>query len=365
MKIGIDASRAFVEEKTGTEEYSYELIRHLASDFFKEDEIFLFVKWGTHIDFALPSNFFVKEIEGNFLWTQWHLSYELMRNPIDVLFVPAHTIPLRHPQKSVATIHGLEFKSCPDCYSRKDRWILDINTRLSILFAKKIITPSEGTKQEIVKFYKVPPEKISVIHHGASARKTVEGKKDKDEFDILFIGRQERRKNIVRMIRAFDIFMKKIAQAEKGRAGRKARLILAGKKGLGYEEIREEIAKSQYKDNITEKGYITQKQKELLYVDADIFLFPTLAEGFGLPVLEAMSYGVPVTTSRAGALQEIAGDAAILVDPTDEAGMADALLRIFTDKDKREELVRKGYENLKRFSWDKCAKETWKVISDW
>ena len=211
MKIGIDASRAFVEEKTGTEEYSYELISHMASDFSfsKEDEIFLFVKWGTHIDFALPSNFFVKEIEGNFLWTQWHLSCELMKNPVDVLFVPAHTIPFWHPKKSVATIHGLEFKSCSDCYTRKDRWLLDLNTRLSIFFARKIIAPSESTKKEIVKFYKVSPEKISVIYHGASVRKIVEGKKDKDGFDILFIGRQERRKNIVRMIHAFDIFMNK------------------------------------------------------------------------------------------------------------------------------------------------------------
>ena len=167
MKIGIDASRAFVGEKTGTEEYSYQFLRHLAGINTLADEIFLYVKEGARIDFALPSNFFVKEIRGNFLWTQWHLAWELLLHPVEVLFVPAHTIPFWHPRHSVVMIHGLEFKNCPDCYNWKEKIILEINTRLSISFAKKIVVPSEGTKRDVVKFYKVLPPKISVVCHGA------------------------------------------------------------------------------------------------------------------------------------------------------------------------------------------------------
>lgn len=363
MKIGIDASRAFAGGKTGTEEYSHQLLRYLTETDTTGSEIFLYVKQGTLVDFALPSNFSLREIQGDFLWTQWHLARELRRNPVDALFVPAHSVPFLHPRKSVVTVHGLEFKNCPDCYARKERIILEINTQLSILFAAKIIVPSENTKRDLMKFYKVPPEKISVIYHGASIMPVAGERKNRDGFNILFIGRLERRKNVARMIRAFDAFMRKMEETPEAR-GKNAKLILAGKRGFGYEEIQETIARSEYRENIIEKGYVSEKEKKELYANADIFLFPTLAEGFGLPVLEAMSYGVPVITSRSSALAEIAGEGALLVEPADEMEIVSALEKLFKNKEEREDLVRRGYDNLQRFGWEKCAKETWKVLTE-
>lgn len=364
MKIGIDASRAFGEERTGTEEYSYQLLRHLAVlPAVSSHQIFLYVREGARMDFELPSNFMVREIRGDFLWTRLRLSWELRKHPVDVLFVPAHTLPSFVPRKSVVTIHGLEHRSCGDCYSRKDRLVLEMNTRLSIFLARRIIVPSKSTKKDIVEYYKVAPERVSVIHHGApEGRAATERADSKGGFDILFIGRLEKRKNIARMVRAFGKFRKKLGGAEEGR---KIRLILAGKDGFGSDRIREGIDRSDYKGDILIRGYVSEKEKEELYGNADVFLFPTLAEGFGLPVLEAMSHGVPVIASRVPALAEVAGTGALLVDPTDEEEIADALLRYYKDESAREESVGRGYEDLRRFSWEKCAEETWKVIAEW
>lgn len=364
MKIGIDASRAFLGEKTGTEEYSHRILRHLASMDTGADEVFLYVKEGTRIDFVLPSNFLLREVPGNFLWTQQHLAWELLRHPVDVFFVPAHTIPFWHPRHSVVTVHGLEFKNCPDCYSLKERIILNMNTRLSIAFATKIIVPSDQTKRDLVKFYKVRPEKISVVRHGAPAPLTEDKKDNKDMFDILFVGRLEKRKNVARMVRAFGMFMREIERSSPG-SGEKVRLVLAGKGGYGYGEVKKEIAKSAYGKNIIEEGYVSEKEKDKLFTEADVFLFPSRAEGFGLPVLEAMNYGVPVITSHASALEEVAGGGALLVDPVSEEEIAAAIWRLFVSIEEGEVLVLKGYENLKRFSWEKCARETWGILKTW
>jgi len=174
----------------------------------------------------------------------------------------------------------------------------------------------------------------------------------------------EKRKNVARMVRAFGMFMQKMEESSPG-CGENVRLILAGKVGYGHKEIQKEITKSAYGKNIIEKGYVSEKEKEKLYADADVFLFPSLAEGFGLPVLEAMSYGVSVVTSRETALAEIAGDAALLVDPTREEDIAYALWKLFVSLEEGENLVRKGYENLHRFSWEKCARETLDVLKKW
>ncbi len=365
MKIGIDASRAFWKERTGTEEYSYQLLRHLAKlEGVSRHEILMYVKEGARIDFELPSNFILREVRGNFLWTRLRLSAELRKHPVDVLFVPAHALPSFAPARSVVTVHGLEHKRCPDCYSWKDRLSLEANALLSILPAARIIAPSESTKEDIIRCYKAAPERVSVIYHGAApkSRAAAEGAADKRRFEILFIGRLEKRKNVARMVRAFGKFRKNIGDAG---GGKKIRLVLAGKDGFGSGEIRKEISRSEYGGDIMAEGYISEEEKEKSYENADVFLFPSLSEGFGLPILEAMGRGVPVITSRASALAEVAGSAAMLVDPADEEAIAAALEKLFRNEGAREELARKGYENARKFSWDRCAEETWKVLTEW
>lgn len=345
--------------RTGTEEYSFELVKSLAaSGLSREHEIVLFVKRRSRIGFALPSGFSVREIGGDFLWTQLSLSWELLRRPVDVLFVPAHTVPIVHPRRTVATVHGLEFRRCPDCYSRRARWLLEINTRLALRSASRVIVPSQGTRKDLMAIYGIEDKRISVISHGAPGIRPRADAGAGGTFDVLFVGRLERRKNVVRMVRAFDCFLDSLPAAES------ARLILAGALGFGGYEIEREIAACRHKDAILVKGYVPEEEKQELYASASAFFFPTLAEGFGLPILEAMSHGVPVIASRGGAAEEVSGGAALLVDPEDEAEMARALAELHRDRSKRGDLRRKGYENLSRFSWQKCARETWEVLKN-
>lgn len=352
MRLGIDISRAFVEEKTGTEEYAYQLIKHIKLMGLDDHRIFLYIKSGSKIDFDPPKNFSVKEIVCNKLWTQIGLSMEIKKNPVDVFFTPSHSIPFIHPKNSIATIHGLEFKYFSECYSPKDRLLLELNVLTSIRWSNKIIAPSENTKRDLVKFYGVDPEKIKVVYHGAriTNHELRIKNKDKKTFNILFIGRLEKRKNLVNLIKAFEIFKKS------------CKLILAGKGGFGFEEIKKAIAESPNKNDIILKGYVPEKEKEELYKNADVFIMPSLYEGFGLPVLEAMSYGVPVICSNNSSLPEVAGSAGLFVNPNNIQEIAEAMNKIFSDTDFMEEMIKKGFENAKRFSWEKCARETVNIL---
>ncbi len=364
MKIGIDASRAFGEKRTGTEEYSYQLIKNFAMMDLSRHQVFLYARGNHLIDFDLPDNFQLKIIYTNRFWTQIGLASEMMMNKPDILFVPSYAVPQIHPAKTVVTIHGLEYRFCPECYSLKERLILELNTRFSIKLASKIITPSENTKKDLIKFYKVDSDKIKVIYHGAESQKYIKSKIYKvreDEFNILFIGRLEKRKNIINLIKAFEIFKNNFRNPpnplfQKGNSN--VELILAGKAGFGFAEIKKAIEVSPYKKEIILKNYISEKEKNELYKKAKLFILPSFYEGFGLPILEAMSYGVPVVCSNISSLPEVAGDAAILIDPNNIEEIAEAMDKVFNDDNLREEMIEKGFENVKKFNWEKCARET-------
>jgi glycosyltransferase involved in cell wall biosynthesis len=362
MKIGIDASRAFLYEKTGTEEYSHEIIRHITKIESSDHQIFLFVRKETKIDFELPANFFVREVGGDFLWTQLHLSWELFRNKVDLLFVPSHSIPWFHPSRTFVTIHGLEYKNCPESYSGMNKIFLEINTRLSLIFAKKIIVPSVSSKNDLKKFYRVEPHRIKVIYHGFNKPANNVHIKKGNKFNLFFIGRIEKRKNIIRLVKAFNKFMEDINFSEET-GDRKIILTLAGKNGFGFEEIEKEIIKSPYRNNILKTGYVPPELKQELYRNADVFVFPSSCEGFGLPVLEAMGFGVPVICSDSSAIREIAGDAAVIVDPNDTERISAAIMQIYNNPNLKKKLTEKGYNNIEKFSWEKCAEETWGVLN--
>ncbi len=377
MNIGIDASRAFTKEKTGIEEYSYQLIKNLTTMDLKSHQIFLYARKNPVIDFDLPSNFKLKVISLNKLWTQIGLASEMMKNKPDILFVPSYTVPQIHPTKTVVTIHGLEYKYFPECYSLKERLFLELNTKFSIKWSSKIIVPSENTKRDLMKFYKVDGDKIKVIHHGARSQKFIKSKVHKvknNEFNVLFIGRLEKRKNVVNLIKAFELFKKSFKNPPnplfqrgnrtpplvKGAGGIK--LTLAGKTGFGFEEIKKAIQESLYKKDIILKDYVSEEEKDKLYKSANLFALPSFYEGFGLPVLEAMNYGVPVICSDTSSLPEVAGDAALLVDPNNIQEIADAMNKVFSDNDLRNKMIEKGLENVEKFSWEKCARETVDVL---
>ena len=365
MNIGIDASRAFEKERTGIEEYSYQLIKNLTMMDLKSHQIFLYTRKNPVINFNLPDNFKLKIIPLSKFWTQIGLASEMLKNKPDVLFVPSYAIPQIHPSKTVVTIHGLEYKYFPECYSLKERLFLELNTLFSVKWSSKIIVPSENTKKDLVKFYGVDEGKIKVVYHGVDSSKYQVAsikRQDKKSFDILFVGRLEKRKNLVNLIKAFDMFNNQSRRRYSGMSP--SRLIIAGKTGFGFKEIKKTIQESSFSKDIILKNYISEEEKDELYKKADLFILPSLYEGFGLPVLEAMNYGVPVICSNASSLPEVAGDAALLIDPNNTQEIAEAMNKVFNDDDLRNKMIEKGFENVKRFNWKKCAKETADVLLD-
>lgn len=351
MVIGIDASRLENNNKTGTENYAQEVITRLISAD-KNDQYILYSR--KPLDLSLPKNCKNKVLKFPLFWTQVRLSLEMLFNSPDVLFIPAHTVPLIHPKKTVTVIHGLEYEYFPEAYSVKERIKNKLGNYFSAKLAKVVVVPSKNTKNDLTKLYKIAPEKIKVIYPGVdnfginNDKEIVRNNTDKLKPYLLFIGRIEYRKNLTNIIKAFEKVKKERKIPHK--------LILAGKDGYGAEEIKNIAKKSEFKKEIIFTGYVKDKEKNDLLKNPSLFIFPTFYEGFGFPVLEAMSSGVPVVTSDQGSLPEVAGNAAVLVNPHSIDEIADSIYKIITDNSLARGLVEKGYQNVARFNWDKCAK---------
>ena len=358
MKIGIDASRAFLQKRTGIEQYSYQIIKNLRNHLDKYEVILYVRKWKSeNIDFDLPKNWSIREIPYVYGWTQVGLALEMLLRPIDVYFSPAHTTAIIHPQKTVVTIHGLEYEHCPEGYSQYARWFHRFFIKKSCRWATRIIAVSQNTKKDLVNLYEIKKEKIKVVYNGFCSSNTRQISKQKRKKSYIFyIGRIEQRKNIKRIIKAFEII--------KRRKSFDGELLLAGGPGHGYDQIKELIDKSAYKKDIHELGFVDENEKWSLLRGAEIFLFPSLCEGFGIPILEAQSVGVPVITSKLGPLDEVAGNEEILIDPRSTEAIAKKIEFLLSNVHVKERVVEKGYENLNRFSWNKSAKETTSVLKE-
>ena len=363
MRIGIDGSRAFLKQRTGIEEYSYQVIKNLRNEL-GNHEVFLYTRRNQIVDFSVPENWQIRKIGWLRFWTQIGLSWEMFRRPVDVLFVPAHTVPLIHPKKTVVTIHGLEYEMMPKAYSWWERFYMRASIRNSCRWAEKVISVSENTKKDLMRLYQVPEEKIQVIYEGYDLEKSkiqISNFKShayrqagnlNDQITkpyLLFIGRLEERKNIVGIIKAFEILKEHYGIGHK--------LILAGKFGYGADDIRAELGKINSFRDILLPGFVSDEEKWELLRGAEVFLFPTFYEGFGIPILEAQSVGVPVVASDNSSSSEIAARSAILVDPQNAEQIADAAYGLISDKTKRDDIIERGYENVARFSWEKCTHE--------
>ncbi len=364
MIIGIDASRAFLKRRTGIEEYAYQTIKHLRSVVAETDTVVLYVRqeisWENRrikfvfpeIDFSLPSNWSIRGIWAPRFWTQIALSIEMIRNRPDVLFIPAHTMPIIHPKKTLVTVHGLEYEFCKGSYSFLDRLYMRLSIRFSCFASETVICVSENTKKDVIRLYAVPEDKIHVIYEGYEKQLTDNSQQltEKQEKPyLLFIGRLEERKNIVRIIEAFDVLKRKYDIPH--------RLILIGKPGYGYERIAFSILHSPSSIYITEMGYVSEEEKWKLLRGADIFLFPSLYEGFGIPVLEAQSVRVPVVTSDVSSLPEVGGEGAVYVDPESVESIVEGVRMVLSDKEFRDGIIEKATKNVSRFSWSQCAEE--------
>ncbi len=296
------------------------------------------------------------------------LSNAVKENNIEVLHLPSHMMPQISPYflnsniKTVLTIHDL----IPFLFPDKLPFFYKI-WALTLKFIKNrpdhIITDSENTKIDLINHLRIPEDKIKVIYLAPDKHFKLIKNKDnlKRELKIkykiespfiLFVGTVELRKNIPLLINSFYKLLNK---------GIKIKLVLIGIHGYGFNEILNIIKKLGISKDVLLLGYVPTEDLIKFYNAADLFVFPSLYEGFGLPPLEAMACGCPVITSNTSSLPEVVGDAGIMVDPYNSTDLTDKMYRILTNESLRNDLSNKSLNQAKKFSWKKTAKETWKI----
>jgi glycosyltransferase involved in cell wall biosynthesis len=255
----------------------------------------------------------------------------------------------RH-RRTVSTFHDL-FVISGDYSTPEFRTRFTAQARAAAECSDLIITVSAFTARQVEQLLRVEPSKIRVIPHGARPAPPPSRTVSRETI-ILSVGAIQRRKNIVRLIEAFE------------QTAPEWRLVLAGSFGFDSEEALQRIERSSRKRDIQVLGYVSDSELEDLYQRASLLAFPSLDEGFGMPILDAMARGVPVLTSNISAMPEVSGDAALLVDPTDVNAIADGLRRLSTDSELRDTLIVRGLARAKEFTWGKSVESTWRVYQE-
>lgn len=397
MKIGVDASRANLAQRTGTEQYAYHLIQEWKKLTDPSDQFILYSKspLTNGLETHWPAHFQSRVLQWapQFLWTQFRLSLEMLRSRPEVLFVPAHTLPLFLPRKSVVTLHDVGFERFDRLYMREHigtsgpvKKLLNAGARLvtlgkygaseldyhrwstnfTIKHATKIITVSEFSKREIVACYpNIDPNRISVIYHGvdhARFQPMPDGDERRQRLNrygihrpfLLFIGRLEEKKNISGLISIFGELKKAYHEP--------LDLVLVGKPGFRHEQMLKRIKELQLTDSVIQTGYVAEEDLVALRSAASAFVFPSYYEGFGMPILESMSCGTPVVSSNRASLPEVVGSAGLMADPDDHREFASQIHRLLTQPALRQDYVDKGLIWARRFSWSDAAARTLDVI---
>ncbi|MCL4505219.1 MAG: glycosyltransferase family 4 protein [Chloroflexi bacterium] len=376
--IGIDASRLSGAISTGTERYSREVIKALLRCA-PQHEYRLYTREPLTLSTLLTDGgcdsaqhfdrVTVVHIRQQRLWTHIGLAREIALRPPDAFFIPAHVLPLsqaiRRTTRSVVTIHDVGYRHFPQAHPLRQRLLLEWGTALSARYASAVVVDSEATRRDVQRFYRTRTERIAVAYPGPIPPVEVSGLdahnvmvkyglSDSCPY-VLFIGTQQPRKNLARLIQAWRLLDDGLLHSAPTVDGARPQLIVAGSKGWGGEDLPRLAAALGLGDSVRFIGYISDMEKAALLRGARVFAFPSLYEGFGFPVLEAQSAGVPVVCSNTSALPEVAGDGAILIDPFDVQAMAGALRDCLFDASIRKRLIQAGRQNVTRFNWDRCA----------
>ncbi len=285
---------------------------------------------------------------------------------IEAYFNPHFFVsPVSLKCRKVMTFHDLSFIHYPEFFSwRKRLWQRFLmKTKKEAERADKIIAVSESTKSDLINLYQIKEEKIKVIYSGVGEQFGVMSNREKEEEIkkkynlpdnfILYFGTIEPRKNLIGLIKSFELVRKK----------QLIRLVIAGTKGWLYKDIFKAVRRSKYRDDIAFTGFVDEKDKPILYNLASLFVYPSFFEGFGFPPLEAMACGLPTIVSNNSSLPEVVGDGAPMINPLNTDELAWAMETALTDNDLRDRLIKKGLVQAKKFSWQKCARETLKILT--
>ena len=382
MVIGINGFEAVIprfgyDKKTGlpnrvgSGQYCYKLLISL-HEIDKENNYIIYLPQDPTSDLPRESDsWHYKIIKGRTLWTLIALSRKLFfdKEKPDVFFSPTHYLPLYVPCPSVMSILDVSYLHFPKLFKKRDLYQLKLWGRYSIGKAKKIITISKSSKNDIIKAYNVSEDKVVVVYPGVKSEtnskiKMQNSKLLKEKFGIdrdyiLFVGTLQPRKNIEKLIEAFSRLKTKDLGLKTDLG-----LVIVGKKGWMYEDILNAPKKFGITKRVKFLDSVTDEDLPSFYKNAICFALPSLYEGFGLPILEAMKYGCPVLTSNVSSLPEAGGEAALYCDPEDVDDIARNLESIIQNSELRKKLIEKGYQQIKKFSWEKTAKETLKIIEE-
>ena len=367
VRIGIDAT-ALPPQPVGAGNYIIQLIRALVKANF-DHQLVIYTQQHSPDLINLPADAevewrIVSDMTPGFrlVWEQTSFPGLIRRDKVNLLHSLHYTKPLRLQCASVVTFHDMTFFLYPQLHTRARRLFFPPMMKLSAKQADEIVTVSESTRRDVIRLLGVDPDKVSATQLGVDAsfrviddlqaKKVIVTKYDLPEEFILYLGTIEPRKNLPLLMRAYRLLVD---------SGTRLKLILVGKYGWMYQEVFNLVSELNLEDMVRFTGYIPQDELPLVYNLASLFVYPTIYEGFGIPVLEAMACGVPVISSDIASLPEIVGEAGILVPAGDLGAYFSAMKLVTDDQDLRGKLIDQGKLRASEFSWERTAQLTQQV----
>lgn len=296
-------------------------------------------------------------------WLDHPVRKNVLKQKADIFFSPDGFIPLGMSIPKVSMVHDVAYLRYPEHLQPRIRAFYKKWMGRYLAYTDHIITVSEFSKREIIAGYNIPADKISVVYNGITdAYKPISEEQKKHTRDrytngkpyFVYLGAIHPRKNILTLVKAFEHF--------KSSHPSEHQLVLAGRASWHTEEVFKTITESKWKDSIHLPGYVATTEATSLVASAEAMIYPSLYEGFGLPLVEAMACGVPVICSNVSSLPEVAGNAALLFDPMDAAQLAHHMEKISSDDGLRKEMITFGAERSKYFSWDKAASQVYEIL---
>ncbi len=378
MRISIE-TQAIVKNRSGIGWYAYNLINEMLK-IAKNDEII-----GSVFDFLGRNNSKEKLEEVGFseievskwipyrvyklLWDIIPFSYDNFFSKNDIYHFFNYTVPPRVKGNIITNVYDMVYKLYPETMNITNSYILNREMDKTIKRADRIVTISESAKRDIIEHLDIPEEKIRIIYPGinhglysnidsidSETKRQIKGKYNLPDKYILYLGTIEPRKNIAKIFEAYSQLNKDIKKEHK--------LVIAGGKGWKCDDILNIPKKLGFSEDIIFTGYVNEEDKPIIYSMAEVFIFPSLYEGFGMPVLEAMAAGIPVITSNCSSLPEAGGDAAIYVNPKDSSSITQNIEKIILEDDFKKEKINLGQQHIKNFNWKKSAEKMMNIYNE-
>lgn len=361
MTIGIDA-RLYSPKYTGIGRYVAEFVKH-AIELDKENQFVIYLNPEEYETFQEPNERWTKkmvDIPHYSFKEQSEWNSFLQKEPVDLMYFPHFNVPVRYKKPFVVTIHDLTlhyypYKEYTPKWSLKKQiqiWVYQFIMKMTVRHAKHIIAISENTKKDLQKEYQVPDHKVSVIYEGVPDHFSSSAPDSRLQTPnspyLIYTGVWRSHKNLLNLLKAFKNLVDN---------GNDIQLVITGKKDPAYPEIPALIEELQLSDRVILTGFVSDEELIALMSGAEVYVFPSLYEGFGLPPLESMKLGVPVACSNKASLPEVCGNAALMFDPENIPEMADQVEKLLKNPKVREEYIKKGHENLKRFSWKTMTRQ--------